>query len=31
MGWLKASIQLALARDDIGAEFRDYLAGIDLQ
>ena len=31
MGWLKASIQLALARDDIGVEFRDYLAGIDLK
>jgi UTP--glucose-1-phosphate uridylyltransferase len=31
MGWLKASVQLALDRDDIGREFRDYLAGIDLQ
>jgi UTP--glucose-1-phosphate uridylyltransferase len=31
MGWLKASVQLALARDDIGVEFRDYLAGIDLK
>jgi UTP--glucose-1-phosphate uridylyltransferase len=31
MGWLKASVQLALARDDIGGEFHDYLAGIDLQ
>jgi len=31
MGWLKASVQLALARDDFGGEFRDYLAGIDLQ
>jgi UTP--glucose-1-phosphate uridylyltransferase len=31
MGWLKASVQLALDRDDIGGEFRDYLAGIDLQ
>ncbi len=31
MGWLKASVQLALDRDDIGGEFRDYLAEIDLQ
>jgi UTP--glucose-1-phosphate uridylyltransferase len=31
MGWLKASVQLALDRDDIGGEFREYLAGIDLQ
>ena len=31
MGWLKASVQLALDRDDIGPEFRDYLARIDLQ
>ena len=31
MGWLKASVQLALDRDDIGGEFRDYLARIDLQ
>ena len=31
MGWLKASVQLAIDRDDIGGEFRDYLAGIDLQ
>jgi UTP--glucose-1-phosphate uridylyltransferase len=31
MGWLKASVQLALDREDIGGEFRDYLAGIDLQ
>ena len=30
MGWLKASVDLALERDDIGPEFRDYLAGIDL-
>jgi UTP--glucose-1-phosphate uridylyltransferase len=31
MGWLKASVQLAVDRDDIGGEFREYLAGIDLQ
>jgi UTP--glucose-1-phosphate uridylyltransferase len=30
MGWLKASVQLALDREDFGGEFRDYLAGIDL-
>src|SRR5262249_39038674 len=31
MGWLKASVELALERPDIGREFRDYLAGVDLQ
>jgi UTP--glucose-1-phosphate uridylyltransferase len=31
MGWLKASVELALERDDIGGEFREYLAGIDLR
>ncbi len=30
MGWLKASTELALDRPDIGAEFRRYLAGLDL-
>jgi hypothetical protein len=30
MGWLKASVQLALDRDDFGREFREYLSGIDL-
>jgi UTP--glucose-1-phosphate uridylyltransferase len=30
MGWLKASVELALERRDIGAEFRRYLAGLDL-
>jgi UTP--glucose-1-phosphate uridylyltransferase len=30
MGWLKASIELALERPDLGAEFRRYLAGLDL-
>ena len=27
MGWLKASVELALQRPDLGAEFRAYLAG----
>ena len=31
MGWLKASVELALGRPDIGREFREYLAGIDLR
>jgi UTP--glucose-1-phosphate uridylyltransferase len=31
MGWLKACIELALERPDIGTEFRRYLAGLDLQ
>jgi UTP--glucose-1-phosphate uridylyltransferase len=30
MGWLKASVELALGRPDIGAEFRDYLQALDL-
>ena len=30
MGWLKASVEIALERHDIGAEFRRYLAGLDL-
>jgi UTP--glucose-1-phosphate uridylyltransferase len=30
MGWLKASIDLALERHDIGAEFRRYVKGLDL-
>jgi UTP--glucose-1-phosphate uridylyltransferase len=30
MGWLKASVQFALARPDIGREFRDYLRSLDL-
>jgi UTP--glucose-1-phosphate uridylyltransferase len=30
MGWLKASVQLALERPDIGAEFRSYLASLEL-
>ncbi len=31
MGWLKASVELALQRPDIGPEFRSYLAGLDLR
>jgi UTP--glucose-1-phosphate uridylyltransferase len=30
MGWLKASVELALERHDIGAEFRRYLTSLDL-
>ncbi len=30
MGWLKASVELALQRPDIGDEFRAYLRGLDL-
>ena len=30
MGWLKASVELALARPDLGPEFRTYLAGLTL-
>jgi UTP--glucose-1-phosphate uridylyltransferase len=30
MGWLKASVELALQRPEIGAEFRRYLSGLDL-
>ena len=30
MGWLKASIELALERPELSAEFRRYLAGLDL-
>ena len=31
MGWLKASVELALERQDIGAEFRRYLADLDMR
>ncbi len=31
MGWLKASVELALERPDIGDEFRRYLATVDLR
>jgi UTP--glucose-1-phosphate uridylyltransferase len=30
MGWLKASVELALERPDIAGEFRSYLSGLDL-
>jgi UTP--glucose-1-phosphate uridylyltransferase len=30
MGWLKASVELALARPDLGEEFEAYLRGLDL-
>ena len=30
MGWLKASVELALQRPDLGREFRTYLQGLDL-
>jgi UTP--glucose-1-phosphate uridylyltransferase len=30
MGWLKASVEIALERPDIGSEFRRYLGGLDL-
>ena len=30
MGWLKASVELALERPDLASEFRDYLRTLDL-
>jgi UTP--glucose-1-phosphate uridylyltransferase len=30
MGWLKASVELALARPDTGSEFREYLRSLDI-
>jgi UTP--glucose-1-phosphate uridylyltransferase len=30
MGWLKASVELALQRPDLSAEFRDYLRSVPL-
>lgn len=30
MGWLEASVELALERPDTGAEFRRFLSGLDL-
>jgi UTP--glucose-1-phosphate uridylyltransferase len=30
MGWLKASVEIALARVDLGTEFRAYLHGLQL-
>ncbi len=31
MGWLKASVELALARADVGPAFREYLQSLDLR
>jgi UTP--glucose-1-phosphate uridylyltransferase len=31
MGWLKASVELALQREDIGGEFQKYLQSLDLR
>ena len=31
MGWLKASVELAMARADLGPDFREYLRSLDLQ
>jgi UTP--glucose-1-phosphate uridylyltransferase len=30
MGWLKASVEIALSRPDTGSEFREYLAKLDI-
>jgi len=30
MGWLQASVDIALEREDIGPEFRRYLATLDI-
>ena len=30
MGWLQASVELALGRADLGPEFRTYLQGLRL-
>ena len=30
MGWLKASVELALQRSDLGEEFRNYLRGLSI-
>jgi UTP--glucose-1-phosphate uridylyltransferase len=30
MGWLKASVELALQRPDVGREFREYLRSLDI-
>jgi hypothetical protein len=31
MGWLKASVELALQRQDIGSDYRRYLQTLDLR
>jgi hypothetical protein len=30
MGWLRASVDLALTRPEFGTDFRDYLRTLDL-
>jgi hypothetical protein len=30
MGWLKASVELALERPDLAPEFRHYLQGLEI-
>jgi UTP--glucose-1-phosphate uridylyltransferase len=30
MGWLQASVEVALQRQDVGGEFRKYLQGLEL-
>jgi hypothetical protein len=30
MGWLKASVELALQRPELGTEFREYLQHLEL-
>ena len=30
MGWLQASVEIALTRPDLGTEFRTYLQGLPL-
>ena len=30
MGWLKATVEIALNRPDLGAEFREHLRSLDL-
>ena len=30
MGWLKATVEIALNRPDLGAEFREHLRTLDL-
>ncbi len=30
MGWLKASVELALGRPDLGDEFREYLRALPI-
>jgi UTP--glucose-1-phosphate uridylyltransferase len=30
MGWLQASVEMALARPEFGSAFRDYLRALDI-